>query len=103
MSVLVNFSIFPTDQGTSVSNEVAKVIEVISLSTYAYQLNAMSTVFETETMSQALDLIQKTYDVLKEHERVYLVVTMDIQKEKNGRIDSKVSSVKQKLGSSFHW
>jgi len=29
MSVLVNFAIFPTDIGTSVSSEVSKIIEVI--------------------------------------------------------------------------
>ncbi len=98
MSVLVNFAIFPTDKGTSVSNEVSEVIKIVIESGFDYKLNAMGTVFETETMEQALAVIQNAYNVLKEHERVYLVVNMDIQKNKGGRIKSKIKSIENKLG-----
>lgn len=98
MSVLVNFAIFPTDVGTSVSTEVSKIIKSVKESGYAYKLNAMGTVFETETMEQALRVIQNAYDILQDHERVYLVVNMDIQKGKDGRIQSKIQSIEDKLG-----
>lgn len=98
MSVLVNFAIFPTDVGTSVSTEVSKIIKSVKESGYAYKLNAMGTVFETETMEQALRVIQNAYDILQDHERVYLVVNMDIQKDKDGRIQSKIQSIEDKLG-----
>lgn len=98
MSVLVNFAIFPTDVGTSVSTEVSKIIKSVKESGYAYKLNAMGTVFETETMEQALRVIQNAYDLLQDHERVYLVVNMDIQKDKDGRIQSKIQSIEDKLG-----
>ena len=97
MSVLVSFAIFPTDMGTSVSNEVTKIIQSVKESGYAYKLNAMGTVFETETMEQALAVIQNAYDLLQDHERVYLVVNMDIQKDKAGRILSKIQSIEDKL------
>lgn len=97
MSVLVNFAIFPTDVGTSVSTEVSKIIKSVKESGYAYKLNAMGTVFETETMEQALRVIQNAYDILQDHERVYLVVNMDIQKDKDGRIQSKIQSIEDKL------
>jgi len=98
MSVLVNFAIFPTDSGTSVSNEVSEVIQTVSESGYPYKLNAMGTVFETEEMEQALELIQKAYAVLQNHKRIYLVATMDIQHGKSNRISSKIKSVEDKLG-----
>ncbi len=97
MSVLVNFAIFPTDVGTSVSNEVSKIIKSVKDSGYAYKLNAMGTVFETETMEQALAVIQNAYTLLQDHERIYLVVNMDIQKDKSGRIQSKIKSIEDKL------
>jgi uncharacterized protein (TIGR00106 family) len=98
MSVLVNFALFPTDQGTSVSNEVSKIIKCVADSGFKYKLNAMGTVFETETMEQALALIQTTYQILEEHERVYLVINMDIQKDKGNRIQSKINSIEEKIG-----
>lgn len=97
MSVLVNFAIFPTDVGTSVSKEVSKIIKSVKDSGFAFKLNAMGTVFETETMEQALAVIQNAYNLLKDHERVYLVVNMDIQRNKNERILSKIQSVENKL------
>ncbi|MCD6180501.1 MAG: thiamine-binding protein [Bacteroidales bacterium] len=97
MSVLVNFAIFPTDKGTSVSKEVSEVLKTIINSGFDYNLNAMGTVFETKTMEQALQIIQEAYNVLKQHERVYLVVNMDIQKNKDGRILTKIQSVENKL------
>ncbi|HAG14944.1 MAG TPA: hypothetical protein DCG69_00260 [Bacteroidales bacterium] len=97
MSVLVNFAIFPTDIGTSVSSEVSLVIKMLMENNVAFELNAMGTVFETQTVSQALKVIQKAYTVLKAHKRVYLVLTMDIQKNKSKRIRSKIESIKNKL------
>ncbi len=98
MSVLVNFAIFPTDKGTSVSAEVSEVINSIAQSGFSYKLNAMGTVFETNTMDQALEIIRKAYQILESHERVYLVANMDIQKNKNSRLYSKVESIERKIG-----
>lgn len=97
MSVLVSFAIFPTDIGTSVSKEVSQVVKMVAASGFEYKLNAMGTVFETDSMNEALGLIQKAYDILSSHERVYLVLNMDIQNGKNGRIKSKIQSVEAKL------
>jgi uncharacterized protein (TIGR00106 family) len=98
MSVLVNFAMFPTDKGTSVSQYVSKIIEMIDKSGVAYKLNPMGTTFETETMDEALNLLSKSYEVLKDHDRVYSVVNFDIQKEKSNRIQSKIESIEQKIG-----
>ncbi len=98
MSVLINLSIFPTDKGISASPYVARVIKMLEDSGWPFALNSMSTNIETAEMSDALELIQKAYDVLSaDCDRVYAVVTMDIKKGEIGRIKAKVESVNSKL------
>lgn len=98
MSVIVNFAIFPTDKGISVSPYVARVTEYIRSKGYKSQLTAMSTIVETNTLDEALELLSKAYNILEyDCERVYLSANFDIKKGPIGRIDSKVESVEQKL------
>lgn len=98
MSVLVNYAMFPTDSGTSVSAYVSKIIQMIDKSNVPYKLNPMGTSFETETMAEALRIIEKSYEILQDHDRVYSVVNFDIQKNKSNRIQSKIDSIESKIG-----
>lgn len=98
MSVLVNFAMFPTDKGTSVSKYVSKIIKMIDLSGVPYKLNPMGTTFETNTMEDALEVLKQSYEILKDHDRIYSVVNFDIQKNKANRISSKIESIEQKIG-----
>ena len=99
MSVLMNFAMFPTDKGTSVSKYVSEVINMIKNSGASYKLSAMSTIIETETMAEALEIIQKAHDILKESDRIYSAVTFDIQNNKPfGRMEGKITSVEAKIG-----
>lgn len=98
MSVLVNFAMFPTDKGTSVSKYVSRIIKMIDDSGVPYKLNPMGTTYETNTMNEALDILSRSYEILKDHDRVYSVVNFDIQKNKANRITSKIESIEQKIG-----
>lgn len=99
MSVLLNFAMFPTDKGDSVSHFVTKIVKHIRRSGYANQLTAMGTLVETETLPEALEIINEAYKILEEDcERVYITVNIDIRKGKLGRIDSKIRSIEDKLG-----
>lgn len=98
MSVLMNFAIFPTDKGTSVSPYVAKIIEVVRTSGFEYQLSSMGTQVETNTLDEALHILSESNKALEpDCERVYLSVNFDIKKGGLGRIRSKVTSVEEKL------
>ncbi len=98
MSVVTNFAMFPTDKGDSVSHYVTKIIKHIRRSGYTNQLTAMGTLIETETLPEALDLINEAYKILEEDcERVYVTVNIDIRKGNLGRMDSKIRSVEDKL------
>ncbi len=99
MSVLVDFAIFPTDRGESVSQYVSQVIDMIRNSGYPYKLTPMSTVIETDTMREALEIIAKANDLLEPYSnRIYAVAKFDIRKNKSGRLTGKIKSIEEKIG-----
>jgi len=99
MSVLMEFSMFPTDKGESVGAYVSRVIDMIRESGTPYKLTPMGTVIETETMAEALELLQKSHDVLeKDAQRIYANVKFDIRKEATNRLEGKIRSVEDKIG-----
>ncbi len=100
MSVLMSYAMFPTDKGTSVSEFVSKIVKMVSESGYEYKLSAMGTIVETETLEQALEVVNKSYKILEPHSgRVYSTVTFDIQPNKPiGRIKGKIKSIEDKIG-----
>jgi uncharacterized protein (TIGR00106 family) len=99
MSVLMNYAMFPTDKGSSVSEFVSKIVKMVSESGFDYKLTAMGTIVETETLEQALEIVNRSYDLLKnDSTRVYSTVTFDIQTNKPiGRLEGKVKSVEEKI------
>jgi uncharacterized protein (TIGR00106 family) len=99
MSFLVEFSMFPTDKGESVSPYVSRIIKMIDQSGIPYRLTPMGTVFETNTMEEALNLINQAYKQLEpDCNRVYTVIKMDIRKGAENRIEGKIKSVEERLG-----
>ncbi len=99
MSVMLNFAMFPTDKGDSVSQYVSKVIKHIDSSGVDYKLNPMGTTIETETMAEALSIVQQSYDILNEiSDRVYCAITIDAQKGKGDRMHGKINSIEKRIG-----
>ena len=102
MSVLLEFSMFPTSEncrdGSSVSKHVSKIIGAIDKSGVSYQLTPMGTVVETDTMREALDIIELAYEQISECDRIYSSLKFDIRKEKNSRLTSKIESIEKHLG-----
>ena len=99
MSVLLEFAMFPTDKGDSVSEYVSKIIKMIDESGCSYKLTAMGTIIETETIKDALDIVHKSYEILEPFsKRVYSTIILDIQKDKSGRIKKKIESIVTKIG-----
>ena len=100
MSVLLEFSMFPTDKGESVSEYVSQVIRMIKESGVNYQLTPMGTVIETDQMKQALAIIEQAYETLGGLgcNRVYASLKFDIRKGKSNRLSQKIKSVTDKIG-----
>ena len=103
-SFLLEFSMFPTSadgrEGAGVSKSVSKVIDMIDRSGVAYQLTPMGTIIETQTMREALDIIEKSYEMLSDCERVYSSLKFDIRKGKSNRLKTKIASVENQLSRS---
>lgn len=91
---------FPTDGGESKSAQVSQVIAAIRDSGADYQLTAMGTLVETDTLEQALAVVQRAYAVLEAQgcRRVYSALKLDIRPGKEGRLHGKIESVREKIG-----
>ena len=98
MSVLMEFAIFPTDKGESVSEYVSKVIKMIDDSGINYQLTPMGTIIETQTLQEALRVIENSYKIIEPYSnRVYATVKFDIRKNRTDAMTSKIESIVSKM------
>ncbi|MBN1971878.1 MAG: MTH1187 family thiamine-binding protein [Candidatus Delongbacteria bacterium] len=99
MSVIVEFAMFPTDKGESVSEYVSKIIENFRALKLHYQLTPMGTIFETANVSEALEVINKSYNILEPHaNRVYCTAKFDIRKNRTNGMEQKIKSIMDKNG-----
>ena len=98
MSVLVEFAMFPTDKGESVSEYVSRIIKMFKESNINYQLTPMGTIFEVDTMENATKIINESYKKLEaDCNRVYTTIKMDIRKNKSNRMKQKIESVMKNI------
>ncbi|MFP4557808.1 MAG: MTH1187 family thiamine-binding protein, partial [Bacteroidales bacterium] len=80
MSVLMNFAMFPTRKSESVSPFVSKVVKSVRSKGFSNQLTAMGTIVETDTLGEALSVIEDAYATLEDDcDRVYVTVNIDIR------------------------
>ena len=99
MSVLVEFAMFPTDKGESVSEYVSRIIKMFKESNIPYELTPMGTVFEVDKIEEATEVINRAYKLLEpDCNRVYTTIKMDIRKGKKNRMKQKIESIKKKIG-----
>lgn len=103
MSVLLEFAMFPTDVGESKSEYVSRIIQMIRDSGYTYNLTAMGTIVETNTLDEALEVVKKAHDVLApDVNRIYSSMKLDIRKGKENRLSNKIRSIESKIGKVNH-
>jgi uncharacterized protein (TIGR00106 family) len=100
MSVLMEFSIFPTDQGESVSAQVSEVIRMVRESGFEYRLTPMGTIVETDTVAEALAFVEQAATVLEDLgcRRAYSAIKLDIRLGQGGRMAGKIASVEERIG-----
>ena len=96
--VLLEISMFPIGEGESVSPYVARSLEIIDRSGLDYQLHSMGTVIEGE-LDQVLDVVKRCFDAMSaDCDRVSCSIKLDYRKGRSGRLQSKITSVEEKLG-----
>lgn len=95
--VLLEFSMSPLNKGDSVSEYVARSLKIIAASGLDYRLHAMGTIIEGE-VSEVLAVLQKCLEAMAEDcDRVTCTAKLDYRKGYQGRLDSKVNSVIEKV------
>jgi uncharacterized protein (TIGR00106 family) len=95
---LLEFSITPLGMGESVSQYVARAVDVVDKSGLDYRTHAMGTVVEGD-VDQLLDLVKKCIESLAtDCDRISVTAKLDYRKGHGGAIDAKVASVEQRLG-----
>jgi uncharacterized protein (TIGR00106 family) len=100
--VLLEMSIVPMGKGESVSEFVARCIDLVDQSGLDYELHAMGTIVEGE-LQDVLNLMQQCIEeTAKFSDRVTCSAKLDFRRGKSGRLKSKVESVEQRLGRSVH-
>ena len=96
--VLLEFSITPLGKGESVSQYVARSLEIIEESGLDYRLNAMGTIVEGQ-LDDVLGVLRQCMKAMAaDCDRVTCAAKFDYRQGQQGRLVSKVASVEEKLG-----
>jgi uncharacterized protein (TIGR00106 family) len=96
--VLLEFSMSPFDKGASVSEYVARSLDIIDKSGLPYQLTPMGTIVEGE-WDEVMALVTACFNTMrKDCERISTSMKIDYRAGKSGRLKSKIQSVESKLG-----
>jgi uncharacterized protein (TIGR00106 family) len=97
--MLVSLTMFPTDRGrTSVSADVAQVIDVIDRSGLDYQVTGMATLIEGSWNKIMTTVNKARLRLRRNHSRVYIIMHIDDRKGAKGRLSGKIEAVEKRLG-----
>jgi uncharacterized protein (TIGR00106 family) len=96
--VLLEFSMSPLGKGESVSEYVARSLDIIDASGLPYQLTPMGTILEGE-WEQVMAVVRQCYERMRSDcPRITCSIKIDAREGKSGRLAGKIASVEQRLG-----
>ena len=96
--VLLEFSMSPLDKGESLSQYVARSLDIVDKSGLAYQLTPMGTIVEGE-WEQVMALVTSCFQAMSQDcSRISTSMKIDYRAGKSGRLKDKIRSVESKLG-----
>jgi uncharacterized protein (TIGR00106 family) len=96
--VLLEFSMSPLGKGESVSEYVARSLDIIDASGLPYRLTPMGTILEGE-WEQVMAVVRQCYERMRaDCPRITCSIKIDAREGKSGRLAGKIASVEQRLG-----
>lgn len=95
---ILELTIFPLDKGQSLSQYVARCVEIIHASGLAYQCHAMGTLIEGQ-YDQVMQVARQCFKALEpDCDRIECTMRIDYRKSRQGRLQAKVDSIEARLG-----
>ncbi len=96
--VLLDFSMYPLGKGDSVSQYVARSLDIIDRSGIDYRCHAMGTTMEGD-LDSLLGVVKRCFEAMAiDCGRIECSLKFDYRKGYSRRLDGKVASVEEKLG-----
>jgi len=96
--ILLEFSMTPLDKGASVSEYVARSLDIVDRSGIPYRLTAMGTILEGE-WDPVMEVVRRCYERMRQDcTRISCSIKIDAREGASGRLDAKIDSVEQRLG-----
>ncbi len=96
--VLLEFAMYPTDKGASVSDYVKRSLEIIDDSGLPYKLGPMGTCIEGE-WDEVMAVVTHCFEKMQSDcGRIAVNLKVDYRDGAAGRLESKVATVKTKTG-----
>jgi uncharacterized protein (TIGR00106 family) len=96
--MVAELTIFPLGKVRGLSADIARVVALVEKSGLPYQLTSMGTILEGEWEEVIRLLGECRRALLKDNERIYMVLKIDDDRGKTGKLKGKVRSVEEKLG-----
>jgi len=97
VSVIVELSIFPLGAPGGLSGPVSRALEVIRASGLPHQLTPMGTCIEGD-YDQVMAVVGQCFHALEpDFERLYMTVKADWRRGREGGLDQKTRSVRDRL------
>lgn len=95
--VLLEFAMFPTDKGISVSPYVSRILDYIDKSGVTYQLTPMGTILEGD-WDKVINVVTGCLNLLeKDCERITINLKVDYRKGSESRMHTKIEKVEELL------
>ena len=98
MSVLLEFSMFPTDRGESVGEYVARLVEIVHASGLPYKLGAMGTTIEGDADAVFGVVKRCLADLQRDTKRVAAFMKLDWRAGRENALEGKLASVSKRIG-----
>ncbi|HPP52185.1 MAG TPA: MTH1187 family thiamine-binding protein, partial [Thermoguttaceae bacterium] len=96
--VLLDFTMFPLDKGPSVSQYVARSLEIIEASGLDYRTHAMGTILEGP-LDRCLEVVRQCFEAMAQDcDRIECIIKFDYRRDRVGGLESKVAKVESLLG-----
>lgn len=96
--VLLEFSMYPTDKGESVSAYVARSLDIIDRSGLKYQLTPMGTILEGE-WADVMAVVTRCFETMQQDcQRIATQIKIDYRAGDASRLKAKIDSIEKNLG-----